>query len=374
MNPLGLHDFHRGLGARFMDVGGSEAVGHYGNPPAEHAALHFSAGVIDLSFRGRLCVLGADRRQFLNGQVTNNVKDLKTGQGCYAALVTAKGRMQSDLTIYCLENEILLDVEPGYGPTVKTRLEKFIIAEDAQVVDAAPDYGMLSAQGPKAAALVEKLALGLAIPGEPMALTGVRHPALGEIYLTNRARTGSAGFDLFAPAGSMQSLAAGLNAAAAGLEARWCGWGALETARIEAAIPRFGADMDETNLPPEAGLENCAISYNKGCYIGQEVIARIRTYGHVAKSLRGLRLAGPLRQLPRRGDKLFKDEKEVGYVTSAAVSPILNAGIALAYVRREANQTGASLMVQTSEGKFAAEIVETPFAGGEPAAASRSSE
>jgi len=384
VSTLALHEFHRALGARFIEMSGSQGVEHYGDPAAEYAALRQSAGVLDLSFRGRLCVLGADRQAFLNGQVTNNVKDLKTGQGCYAALVSAKGRMQSDLNLYCLENEILLDVEPGLGPTVQGRLEKFIIAEDAQVVDVAPHYGLLSVQGPQAAALLDKLSLGLAIPEQPMALASVQHPVLGELYLTNRPRVGSAGFDLFVPAGSLLALAAALSAAAASgareetepgpacrqawrlchsaaVSARWCGWNALETARIEAGIPRFGIDMDESNLPPEAGLDSCAISYNKGCYIGQEVMARIRTYGQVAKSLRGLRLADELKQLPRRGDKLFKGEKEAGYVTSSAVSPTLQAKIALGYVRRDANEIGARLLVQTLEGKFPATIVQVPF-------------
>jgi folate-binding protein YgfZ len=364
VSTLALHDFHRDLDARFMDVSGSQAVEDYGDPLAEHGALRQSAGLLDLSFRGRLCVLGTDRQRFLNGQVTNNVKDLKTGQGCYAALVTAKGRMQSDLNIYCLENEILLDIEPGLSATVQTRLEKFIIAEDAQVADVGPHYGLLSVQGPKAAALIEQLSLGLAIPEQLMALTSAHHPALGEIYLTNRPRIGSAGFDLFVPAGSLRALAGALSAAALTLGARWCGWNALETARIEAGIPRFGADMDETNLPPEAGLDNCAISYSKGCYIGQEVIARIRTYGQVAKSLRGLRVAGDASQLPRRGDKLFQGGKEAGYVTSAVASPILKANIALAYVRREAGKSSEGLTVETSQGKFPVEIVETPFVGG----------
>lgn len=360
-----MHDFHHDLGARYLDVGGTEVVEHYGDWLVEHAALRARAGLLDLSFRGRLCVLGADRQPFLNGQVTNNVKDLKTGQGCYAALVTAKGKMQSDLNIYCLENEILLDLEPGFTATVQTRLEKFIIAEDAQVTDVAPHYGLLSAQGPQAAELITRAALGVAIPKEPMFVTSLQHPALGEIYLTNRPRIGSTGFDLFVPTGSLRPVADALNVAAADFGARWCGWKALETARIEAAIPRFGADMDETNLPPEAGLETSAISYSKGCYIGQEVIARIRTYGQVAKSLRGLRLPGDLKQLPHRGDKLFQGDKEAGYITSATASPALKANIALAYVRREAGQAGAPLVVQTSDGRFPVEVVNTPFVGGQ---------
>src|SRR5260370_6659645 len=116
---------------------------------------------------------------------------------------------------------------------------------------------------------------------------------------------------------------------------RACGWRALETARIEAGIPRFGADMDETNLAPEAGIESRAISYTKGCYIGQEVIARIRTYGNVAKALRRLRLADDLKELPKNGDKLYREGKEAGYINNVWASASLKANIALWDVRKE---------------------------------------
>src|SRR5437867_8112267 len=129
MNTLPLHKFHGGSGARFTEVNGMEVVDHYLDPLAEYAALRETAGLLDLSIRSRLWLLGADRQKFLNGQVTNNVKDLKVGQGCYAALINAKGRMQSDLNIHVLENEILLDFEPGYAAAVAQRLEKYVIAE-----------------------------------------------------------------------------------------------------------------------------------------------------------------------------------------------------------------------------------------------------
>src|SRR5881396_1487649 len=135
MNSLVLHELHDGLNASFTEVNGLEAVEHYGDPLAEHAALRERVGVLDLSFRSRLCLTGADRQRFLNGQVTNNVKDLKAGEGCYAALVTAKGRLQSDLNIYCLPEEFLLDFEPGLSGVVARRLETYIIADDVQLVD-----------------------------------------------------------------------------------------------------------------------------------------------------------------------------------------------------------------------------------------------
>jgi folate-binding protein YgfZ len=356
MTPLPLHEFHQAAGAVFAEVNGQEVVGHYGDWLAEYAALREGAGVLDLSFRGRLCVLGADAQRFLNGQVTNNVKDLQIGEGCYAALVSAKGKLHSDLNIYRLENEMLLDFEPGFSTAVAQRLEKFVIAEDAQVIDAAPQYGLLSAQGPKAAELVGAFSPRSIVLTKAMGVTTLEDPALGEIYLTQLPRLRSQGLDLFVRSGAMQEAAARLLARGG----RLCGWRALETVRIEAGLPRFGADMDETNLAPEA-LDTRAISYAKGCYIGQEVIARIRTYGQVAKSLRGLRLGGGAKEAPARGAKLFLGEKEAGSITSAVWSPALQAVIALGYVRREAHQAGTELELRTFSGRIPALVVDLPF-------------
>ncbi len=361
MGSLLLREFHQAMGARFLELNGQEAVAHYGDPLAEYAALGESAGVSDLSFRARLCVLGSDRVKFLNGQVTNNVKDLRTGEGCYAALISAKGKMQSDLFIYILENEILLDFEPGLGQAVQQRLEKYIIAEDAQVADVSALYGLWRVQGPQAAVLLKNLPWNIAIPQKPHTLAKMDDAALGEIYLTNYARTHSGDYDLFVPSQSMQAVAGLLVTAAQKTGGRFCGWQALETARVEAGIPRFGADMDETNLAPEV-LDTGAISYSKGCYIGQEVIARVRTYGQVAKALRGLRLPDDLPALPVKGDKLFLGEKEMGCITSAVASPRLKANIALGCVRREANQPGTVLLLQMVPRRFPVEIVELPFA------------
>jgi folate-binding protein YgfZ len=350
MDSLLLLDFHRAAGAAFVEVNGRQAVLHYGDWRAEYDALRHTAGVLDLSFRGRLCLLGADRLRFLNGQVTNNIKDLAPGQGCYAALVSAKGKLQTDLHVYRLQDELLLDFEPGLSARVTERLEKFIIAEDVQIVDVAPHYGLLSVQGPKAADLLRRLATPLPLPDNPMAIA----KADGEIYVSRLPRLRSDGFDLFVPVASLRPIAGQL--AAAGC---LCGWQALETARIEDGIPRFGIDMDETNLAPEA-LDSRAISYAKGCYIGQEVIARIRTYGQVAKSLRRLRIDGDLKELPAPGAKLFLGDKEAGYITSSARSPAFQTVIALGYIRRDANNPGLELTVQTPSGKAPVRIVELP--------------
>jgi folate-binding protein YgfZ len=361
MNPLMLHELHHGLHAAFIELNGAEVVNDYGDWQAEHVALRETAGVMDLSFRSRICLVGADRAQYLHGQVTNDVKKLRLGEGCYSAITTAKGKMESDLNIFALADELLLDFEPGLREKISARLEKFIVADDVQVVDAAPHYGLLCVQGPKAEAVVCALGLFTELPARPLTSVKISDATLGEIYLVNNSRVSGTGFDLFIPNNSLGAVADKLIAAAKQIGGRAVGWQAFETARIEAGIPRFGADMDETNIPLECGIESRTIVYNKGCYIGQEIINRIHSVGHVNRELRGLRLADDVKSLPLRGDKLFHAGKEVGQITSAVKSPSLNANIALGYVRREANQIGSELTLRTATGDSPAKVVELPF-------------
>lgn len=357
MEALKLHEFHGALGGRFMDVNGMEVVSDYTDVAAEHAALTQTAGALDLSFRSRLCLTGTDRIRFLHGQVTNDIKALPLGDGCYAALVTAKGRMQSDLNVYCLADELLLDFEPGLTRTVTERLEKYLVADDVQVVDIASHYGLLSVQGPDAAAVVRSLALFSDLPAKMFSFLNTVDPTLGDVYLIKHPRLGTDGFDLFVPVAALGALGDKLVAATQSLAGRACGWQALETTRIEAGIPRFGVDMDESNFPQECGIEDHAVSYTKGCYIGQEVLNRIHTMGHVNRELCTVELASDLTSLPSKGSKLLHQGKEIGSITSAAASPRLNKWIALGYVRRELNQVGTELTVVMPEGETKATIV-----------------
>ena len=374
MNPLPLHEFHHSLNAHFGELRGAEMVANYGDVLAEHAALRGAAGVIDLSFRSRICLTGTDRARFLHGQVTNDVNRLRTREGCYTAITTAKGKMESDANIYALQDELLLDFEPGLTQKITERLEKFIVSDDVQVVDVASLYGLLSVQGPKAGEAIKALGIFSELPAKEFQSVKISDAMLGEIYLMNQSRIDwnesgaqgvtrpTFGFDLFVPIDSLGAVADKLIAAAKSIGGRACGWDALEIARIEAGIPRFGVDMDESNIPLECGIESRAVSYKKGCYIGQEVINRIHSIGHVNKELRGLRLADDLKTLPAKGDKLFHDGKEVGYVTSAVKSPGLNATLALGYVRREANAPGTELRLSSAGDETKALVLALPFA------------
>lgn len=334
MQPLPLREAHLQLGATFRELDGAEVVASYGDAAREFAYLKSSAAVLDLSFRTRLVLVGADRARFLHSQCTNDINRLKPGEGCYTAFTTNKGRMVGDANVFVLADEILLDAEPGQATSMTERLKKFIVSEDVEIVDAAPHYGLLSIQGPKAAEVIAQLQLEVPFPTASFASVKFEHAVLGELYLANHPRLRTIGADLFVPTASLGAVLDKLITAAKAVGGGLAGWDAFDVARVEAGIPRFGVDMDESNLAPEAGLDARAISYNKGCYVGQEVLNRLRTFAEVNKKLCRLNLPADLPSLPARGTKLFKDGKEVGYVTSTA--RVSGGGISgLGYVRKE---------------------------------------
>ena len=361
MQKLHLHELHKRLGARFGIENGAEVVMNYGDTAAEYRALQEGAAILDLSFRGRLCVAGSDRLRFLHGQVTNDIKRLQVGEGIYAALVNAKGRMESDLNVFLLSEELLLDFEPGLSETILRRLEKYIVADDVQVINVGRLYGLLSVQGPQAAAVVRNSGIFPEIPQRKYNFRQLADPAAGELYLMNLPRVSTNGFDFFVPQEELTSVAERLWEAARTVGGSTVGWEAFEAARIESGIPRFGIDMDNSSFPQECGIDARAVSYSKGCYIGQEVLNRIHTLGHVNRELRGLGLAKDLKSLPARGDKLFSDGKEAGWITSALASPGLQENIALGFVRREAGEIGTELKLRTAEGESTVRIVALPF-------------
>ena len=308
----------------------------------EFTALTEGAGWLDQSDRSRLCLLGADRARFLHGQVTNDINGLGEFTGCYAALVNAKGKMESDLFAYRLADEILLDFEPGLTAAVLERLERYVIAEDVEIADVAPHFGLLTMQGPQAEAILTEL--DLPAPTEPLTVAQTED----EIYIVHQPRLGTVGFDLFIPIDAMNAWRDRL-----ATTAPQCQMPAFEKARVLATIPRFGVDLTTDHLPPEGGLETRAISYAKGCYIGQEIIARIRTYGKVNKVLRGLSLEGAA----AIGDPVLHEGTPVGTLSSVCHEP----SAALAIIKRAASESGTVLSVDTKNGSVSAQVATLPF-------------
>jgi glycine cleavage system T protein len=345
------------LGAVFTEVAGWEVPLHFGAPAAEYHAVHQGAGLGDLSYRGLVRVTGSERQRFLHAMVSNDTASLRPGKGRYATFLTHKGRMIADFVVYAESDAYLLDMEPQAVRPFIAAIERFVISEDVAFHDESTAWGLLSLQGPQARRWLE-LALEQPLPDlAPYAYTPCML-AGHAVRLIRRSHTGEPGYQLLAPLDTLPALwpvlwrhAPACNGHAVGLEA-------LEVLRIEAGIPLYGRDMTDETMPVEANLEP-ALSYTKGCYIGQEVIARLEARGHVNRKLVGLLLSGAT--LTPSVTPIIVAEREVGWITSAAYSPARQQNIALGYVRREYLAPGTALAVASPAATIGAIVVELPF-------------
>ena len=350
-----LHEVLKRAGARFTEFWGWETPETFGDFRAEYNALKLAAGVVDLSFRGKLAATGADRQDFLHRMVSNQVNGLAPGQGNYCFLLNAQGHILADMNLLVQAERILLDCEPFVTGKLREALEKFVIADDVELHDLSAQLGTIGIEGPLCREVVASV-LGL----EPPHMKPLEHfspEATDDFLLARQSITGQgsvAGFWLIAPAARLPELWERLAEAARPLGGGPVGLAALETARIEAGIPRYGADIEEKTLPQETGQFR-AISFDKGCYPGQEIVERIRSRGHVNRRLVGL-MAAPGEAL-RAGTSVQAGGRDVGRVTSAAHSPGIGRSIALAYLRREAAEPGAEVSVDG----VPAEVAPVPF-------------
>jgi folate-binding protein YgfZ len=306
---------------------------------AQYRQLREECGLLDRSGRGVLLVAGPDAAEYLQGQLTNDVEALQPGEGQYAALLDRKGHMQADMRVLRPSaEEILIDTEPEALPAARRHLEMYSIGRDVKVTDVSGERTILSLIGPRSAeiagtpALPEHACETVAVAGTECLAAGTR-----------------LGIDLIVASAEAERLrGALLEGGAVEVAAE-----AVEILRIEAGVPRFGAEMGTATMPAEAGIVEDAVSFTKGCYIGQETVARLHYKGKPNRHLRGLRLSDPVAP----GAALRLGEKEVGRLGGAAVSPALGP-IGLAILRREA-EPGAELAV--GEDGVTARVVDLPF-------------
>lgn len=344
----------RALGAQFTSVRGSIVPQGFGDVEAECRAVRETAGVMDRNDRAYLTASGPDAADFLHRMVTNEVKGLAPGQGCYAAQLTVQGHMIADFYLLRMPDHLLLETDWSVKDRLREVLDKHIIADDVELADRSDQLAALSVEGPAAGKLLTA-AGAVTLPGQEFNHTWVE---LGgkPVLLARLSETGEEGYRLIFVVEYAQNLWEALTAQQKLVPWKPVGHAALNILRTEAGIPWFGVDMDEHTLPPEAGLDQRAISYQKGCYLGQEIIERIRSRGHVNRRLAGLYLGGDT--LPAAGTKLLSNGKEVGQITTAVLSPALGRPLALAYVRREHLAPGTRLRLETGQG---AEIAPLPF-------------
>jgi folate-binding protein YgfZ len=315
------------------------------------------AGLLDLSTRGRFLVGGSEAVLFLNGLITNDMKTLTVNSWMPAVFPNVQGRLLAAVRIIHREDGFLIDTENATRDTVVKLLERFTLAGDFRLADLTQDTTLLSIQGAKAPEIMA------AIFGETLASPGrdavARVDWQGEqVTIIRATHTAEDGFDLFVSTIDAETLRDAFIKAGA----QPIGDDTVETLRLEAGIARYGIDMDETNVVTETNLDD-AVSFTKGCYIGQEIIARIKYRGHVAKKLAGLSFEGEVSL--ESGAKIFSvDDKEIGRVTSVAFSPLLARTIALGYVKYDYLESGTSVRVVSSEKELLAKVTGLPFVRG----------
>lgn len=295
---------------------------------------------------------GEDRVRFLNGQVTNDVKSLAPWTGCYSAMVNAKGRMRGDAVILHVGDAFLLDLEADCVKRIAGDFEKFIVADDVTVGDVSAAWRTLTVGGEKAAEVLQSTGLCGAPPEKLFqAVSLPKNLGAGLVYRSRRAVCGT--FDVWIETARGDDVFLRLREAVERSVGVVLDEAALDILRVEAGIPRFGSDMDEGTLPPEAGLEAVAISYTKGCYVGQEVISRLKSVGHANRQLVRLRLP----EAAQRNDPLTRDGKEVGRLASVVTSPRCGR-IGLALIRREAATEGTELALPHGTARVVAGFFE----------------
>jgi folate-binding protein YgfZ len=305
---------------------------------ADTHVLTDSCGLVDRSERGKLALTGPEAKTFLHGQVTNDIEGLEPGRGCYAAFLTHKGKMLGDLRVLDLGDELLLDTERVALQELFNMIRRYKLGSDVELHKRTVELALLSLVGPHARRvagaedLVEEHANRRSeIAGVPVVLVAT-----------------DVGIDVFAPVESKAAVAAALGVPEVD-EA------AAEVVRVERGRPRYGVDLDDGVIPQEAGLNERAVSFSKGCYVGQETVARLHYRGKPNRHLRGLRLSEPAEP----GAVLRLGEKEVGRLTSAVVSPT-HGPIGLALVRRQATPGDT---VAVGDAGTTAQVVQLPFAG-----------
>ena len=352
-----LVEIHRANGAELGEEDGWIVPSHFGVPLEEYQAVRSRVGLLDMCDHTALHLTGPDRVSYLQGMVTNDVKALTPGTGLYAAVLDVSGKMLADLRVFCTEASFILLLREPLKQKVIAHLNRYLVADDVEIEDHDGGYGMISLQGPEARSLLGAVTSAKELPSQVHSHLLLRIGGR-EIRVIRSTHTGEDGFDLLMEVHDLAPVVSLLEKAGADFSPRWIGLRAQELLRMEAGVPRYGADMDDEKLFPETGLEQ-AVSYHKGCYLGQEVVERIRSRGHVNRKLAGMALEGEAPVI--RGDKIICAGKEIGRVTSSVFSPALKRPIALGYVQRDYLQPGTQISVERNGQLIAGAIAPLPF-------------
>jgi folate-binding protein YgfZ len=317
----------------------------------QYRALTAGFGLVDVNDRTHIEITGADRTRFLHGFCTNEIHGLQRGLGCEAFLTNVKGKTMGHVLVFCGEQSLMLDSTAGQTETITDHLNRYIIREDVAVGDLSQEMAELLIAGRDAPAALADLT------DAPLPIGALAHTSCRLADMEIHVRRVPFGFEpsflVACSRSSYPQLTASLTRAGAAV----CDAAVLDIVRTEAGFPFYGRDITADNLPQEVHRDEQAISFDKGCYLGQETVARIDALGHVNRLLVGLRWSTP--KVPQAGLELVVDQRRIGHVTSAVWSPRLGAPLSLAYIRRDCSQSGTRL--ETERG--VAEVVDFPLPG-----------
>lgn len=335
-----------GLGVAVAEYRGATTAARFGDPQSEFAALRGGCGVYDLGFRAKISLTGGDRVRWLNGMVTNNIRDTAAGHGVYAFLLNPQGHILGDLYAYNRGEPIVIDTDAAQTEKILATFDHYIIMDDVEVKDLSSELTAVGVAGPKAREVMK--AAGMEIPElEPLQFHTVQCDCeCGCVNCTfvRGDDPASESYEIWLAPAHVKSVWDSLvkvGAVPVGSEA-------LELHRIASGIPQFGVDIRERDLPQETEQAR-ALNFNKGCYIGQEIVERIRSRGAVHRKFTGFLADAPV--LP--GSKIVAGEKEVGEITSAAAVKMGGSEqhVALGYIRREVGTPGREVMIAGIRGR-----------------------
>ncbi len=315
-------------GANLGEEKGASTAAHDGDTRAEFQALLSGAGLYDLSDRAKIAVTGGDRVRWLNGMATNNVRDLAPGHGVYAFLLNAQGRIQADLYVFQRGESLLVDTENVQKATVLQLFDRYIIADDVEIADISPTLRTIGLTGPQSREVLERA--GIAVPHLSFLQFADVQWQQRPVSVLRAGEEARESWQVWIAPEHFAELWKKLMESGA----RPIGSTALNYFRISHGIPQFGVDIRDRDLPQETG-QSRALNFTKGCYLGQEIVERIRSRGAVHRQFTAFEVEGAL---PEPGSKLSANDKEVGEITSSAILPF-SAGdrpVALGYLRREA--------------------------------------
>lgn len=342
LRPLPAARLHEQLGADLAPHHGWQVPSTYGAPEAERQALEQTCGLVDRSWTDLLEITGEDRLRFVGGQVTCEIQSLEEGHGSYGFFTSPKGRIEADVVVLALKDRLWLELPPEHAGPIAERLNKYIIADQVEVQQL-EDWALWTVAGPRAAEVLGQVAEASGSPPAELWSHQILSVAGTAARVVRHGHLGLTAFTLWIPASAAITVGEALIEAGAPP----VGIDALDAHRVTAGEPRFGADFGPENFPQETGLDN-AVSYTKGCYLGQEVVARLHYRGQVSRQMRSVVLDAA--EPPAVGTELLFEDRPAGTLSSVAFSPELGKAVGLAILQRRAFTPGTRLELPDGTG------------------------